>query len=158
MHIVINSIKKNRNIFYSYIMYLSMWMLSFKVVLGYQGLLHSQTTCDFFFRFFFQSDRPTQYQETHSTLNERKIKGWPNLQRDILFQSFIISKRTCRLWTSPFRVFLKIDSLQVYAIGFIRQFAKCKRVSFSFPELRYSLLEFNSRKKLPTSCELNEMK
>ena len=23
-----------------------------------------------FFRFFFQSDRPTQYQETHSTLNE----------------------------------------------------------------------------------------
>ena len=26
--------------------------------------------------FFFQSDRPTQYQETHSTLNEKK-RGWP---------------------------------------------------------------------------------
>ena len=160
MHIVINSIKKNRNknrnIFYSYIVYLNMWMLSFKVVLWYQGLLYSQTNCDFLFR-FFQTDRPTQYQETHSTLNEKK-DGWPNLQRDILFQSFIISTRTCRLWTSPFRVFLKIDSLQVYAIGFIREFAKCQRVSFSFPELRYSLLEFNSRKKLPTSCELNESK
>ena len=33
-----------------------------------------ETTCDFFFRFFFffQSDRSTQYQETHSTLNEKK--------------------------------------------------------------------------------------
>ena len=76
-HIVINSIgenrNKNRNIFYSYIVYLNMWMLSFKVVLGYQGLLYSQTTCYFvLFVFFFQSDRPTQYPETHSTLNEKK--------------------------------------------------------------------------------------
>ena len=47
---------------------------------------------------------------------------------DILFQSLVISTRTCRLWTSPFRVFLKVDSLQVYAIGFIREFAKCKTV------------------------------
>ena len=74
MHRVINSIKKNRNIFYSYIMYVNMWMLSFKVVLGYQGLLYSQTNCDFLFR-FFQTDRPTQYQETHSTLNEKKKDG-----------------------------------------------------------------------------------
>ena len=162
MHIVINSKEKNRNknrnIFYSYIVYLNMWMLSFKVVLGYQGLLYSQTNCDFLFR-FFQTDRPTQYQETHSTLNEKKQKKNGLIyKRDILFQSFIISTRTCRLWTSPFRVFLKIDSLQVYAIGFIKEFAKCQRVSFSFPELRYSLLEFNSRKELPTSYELNEMK
>ena len=33
--------------------------------------------------FFFQSDRPTQYQETNSTLNAKKKKGgggggWPN--------------------------------------------------------------------------------
>ena len=27
---------------------------------------------NFFSVFFFQSDRPTQYQETHSTLNEKK--------------------------------------------------------------------------------------
>ena len=84
MHIVINSIEKNRNknrnIFYSYIVYLNMRMLSFKVVLGYQGLLYSQTNCDFLFR-FFQTDRPTQYQETHSTLNQKKKKEWPNLQR-----------------------------------------------------------------------------
>ena len=98
-----------------------MWMLSFKVVLGYQGLLYSQTNCDFLFR-FFQTDRPSQYQETHSTLNEKKQKKNGLIyKRDILFQSFIISTRTCRLWTSPFRVFLKIDSLQVYAIVFIRE-------------------------------------
>ena len=32
-----------------------------------------------------------------------------------------------------------------------------RRLSFSFPELRYSLLEFKFRKKLPTFHELNEM-
>ena len=31
-----------------------------------------------FFRFsFFQSDRPTHYQETHSTVNEKNKGGWP---------------------------------------------------------------------------------
>ena len=40
-------------------------MLTFNVILGYQ---------DFF---FFQSDRRTQYEETHSKLNEKK-GGWPN--------------------------------------------------------------------------------
>ena len=39
-------------------------MLTFNVILGYQD-------------FFFQSDRRTQYQETHSKLNEKKW-GWPN--------------------------------------------------------------------------------
>ena len=33
---------------------------------------YSETYCDFFLGFFFQSDRPTQYQETHSTVNEEK--------------------------------------------------------------------------------------
>ena len=33
---------------------------------------YSETSCDFFLGFFFQSDRPTQYQETHSTVNEEK--------------------------------------------------------------------------------------
>ena len=46
-------------------------MLTFNVILGYQGVLFR----DFFFRFFFQSDRPTQYLETHSTLNEKKGDG-----------------------------------------------------------------------------------
>ena len=32
-----------------------------------------------------------------------------------------------------------------------------QRLSFSFPELLYTLLEFNSGKKLPTFDELNEM-
>ena len=46
-------------------------MLTFNVPLGYQGLLFRDFLC-FCFRFFFQSDRPTQYQETHSTVNEEK--------------------------------------------------------------------------------------
>ena len=68
-------------------------MLTFNVVLGYQGLLFRDNLVPrafplkngwkglgtrliprllviLFFRFFFQSDRPTQHQETHSTLNE----------------------------------------------------------------------------------------
>ena len=52
-----------------------MFMLTFNVILGYQGLLFRYTPCDFFkvFFFFFFSIRPTdQHQETHSTLNERK--------------------------------------------------------------------------------------
>ena len=44
-------------------------MLTFNVVLGYQGLL----LLIFFLIFFFNpTDRPTQYQETHSTVNEEK--------------------------------------------------------------------------------------
>ena len=35
----------------------------------------SENAYEFFFRFFFQSDRPTQYQETHSTVNKKKKKG-----------------------------------------------------------------------------------
>ena len=42
-------------------------MLTFNVVLGYQGLLFQNLL---FSLFFFQSGRPTQYQETHLTLNE----------------------------------------------------------------------------------------
>ena len=33
---------------------------------------YSETSSDFFLVFFFQSDRPTQYQETHSTVNEEE--------------------------------------------------------------------------------------
>ena len=50
-------------------------MLTFNVVLGYQGLLFLDFLCFFFSFFIFQSDRPTQYQETHSTLNEKKGDG-----------------------------------------------------------------------------------
>ena len=46
-------------------------MLTFNVVLGYQGLLFRDFLW-FFFSFFFQSDRPTQLQETHSTVNEEE--------------------------------------------------------------------------------------
>ena len=45
-------------------------MLTFNVVLG---AYYSETSCEFFFSFFFfQCDRPTQYQETHSTVNEEE--------------------------------------------------------------------------------------
>ena len=40
---------------------------------------YSDTSCDILFLvffFFFQSEQPTQYQETHSTLNEKKKWGW----------------------------------------------------------------------------------
>ena len=46
-------------------------MLTFNVILGHQGVLF-RDFCDFFLGIFFQSHRPTQYQETHSTLNEKK--------------------------------------------------------------------------------------
>ena len=36
------------------------------------GAYYSDSACDFFFTFFFQSSRPTQYQETHWTVNEEK--------------------------------------------------------------------------------------
>ena len=52
-------------------------MLTFNVILGYQGLLFQEVLRFFFLGFFFQSNRPTQYQEMHSTLNEKK-RGWPN--------------------------------------------------------------------------------
>ena len=52
-------------------------MLTFNVILGYQGLLFQDFLRPFcLLGFFFQSDRPTQYQETHSTLNEKQ-RGWP---------------------------------------------------------------------------------
>ena len=55
-----------------------MWMLTFTVVLDYQGLLLLVILWIFFrfflIQFFIQSDRPTQYQQTHSTLNEKKKK------------------------------------------------------------------------------------
>ena len=46
------------------------------MMLGYQAS-YSETFLVMFFWvfFFFQSDRPTQYQETHSTLNEKKGDG-----------------------------------------------------------------------------------
>ena len=52
-----------------------MWMLTFDFVLGYQGLLFRDFLWFFFLVFFFQSDRSTQCQETHSTVNEKKRDG-----------------------------------------------------------------------------------
>ena len=71
IHIVINSIKKNRNIFYSYIMYLNMWMLSFEE--SRPGVPGPPTFPDylrFFFSFFF-SIRPTN----PISGNQETIKG-----------------------------------------------------------------------------------
>ena len=48
-------------------------MLTFNAILGYQRELHILRLLVIFFKgFFFQSDRPTQYRETHSTLHEKK--------------------------------------------------------------------------------------
>ena len=49
-----------------------MWLLTFNVVLGYQGLPF-RDFLRFFLGFFFNpTDRPTQYQEMHSTVNKEK--------------------------------------------------------------------------------------
>ena len=58
------------NIFHS-ILYIFL-MLTFNVVLGYQGLLFRDFLWFFFRFFFFQSDQPIQYQETYSMVNEEK--------------------------------------------------------------------------------------
>ena len=50
----------------------NMQMLTFNVILGHQGLPFRDFLWCFFLDFFLQSDRPIQYQETHSTLNEKK--------------------------------------------------------------------------------------
>ena len=55
-------------------------MLTFNVVLGTKAS-YSETFLVFFF--LSQSDQPTQYQETHSTLNEKK-GGWPINQLGII--------------------------------------------------------------------------
>ena len=62
-------------------------MLTFKVVLVYQGLLFrdSLCVCVFFLGFFFQSDRPTQYQETHSTQTKKKGDGLTGQKCDFNF-------------------------------------------------------------------------
>ena len=52
----------------------NIWMLTFNVVLGYQGLLFRDFLW-FFLGFSFQPDWPTQYQETHLALNEKKGDG-----------------------------------------------------------------------------------
>ena len=44
------------------------------MMLGYQAS-DSETTYDIFLGVFFQSDRPTRYQETHSTVNDKKIQA-----------------------------------------------------------------------------------
>ena len=75
---------KNRNIFLQYIVHFvnpNMWMLTFNVVLRYQGLLFWDFFWFFLFSFFFQSNQPTQYQGMHSMLNKKK---WDGLMKWIL--------------------------------------------------------------------------
>ena len=50
---------------------------------------HSETSCDFYFRFFFQSDRLTQYQETHLMLRPSQFNA-----------SFPIARPTHFFWKS----------------------------------------------------------
>ena len=72
-----NSKEKKQEHFLQYIMHFvnpNMWMLTFNVILGYQGLLFRDLLW-FFLGFLFQSYRPIQYQEMHWTLNEKKGDG-----------------------------------------------------------------------------------
>ena len=71
-----NSIEKNRNIFYSILcilliqLYVNVNCQRHPWIRGPPIQRLSET--EVFFFFFFQSDRPTQHQETHSTLNEKR--------------------------------------------------------------------------------------
>ena len=47
-------------------------MLTFNFMLGYQGLLFLDFLWFLFLGFFFQSDRPAQYQEMQLTQNKEK--------------------------------------------------------------------------------------
>ena len=68
---------KNMNIFYSVLCGLLIQICEWGTRASY-----FETCCNFFFRFFFfQSDQPTQYQETQSTLNAKK-GVCPKLNRD----------------------------------------------------------------------------
>ena len=70
---------------------------------------YSETSCDFFFSFFFfQSNRPTQYQETHATLNEKK-GGWPNAKNFnwlhfFFFWLFLYHKEVSRVFSSTLNI------------------------------------------------------
>ena len=80
---------KNRNVFYSILCFFVnpiMWILTFNVILGYQGLLFRDSLWFFFFTIFFSNptDRPTQHQETHSTLNEKKKRDGLSLRLTVL--------------------------------------------------------------------------
>ena len=72
-------------------------------MLGYQ-VSNSENAYDFFY-VFFQSDRPTQYQETHSTVNEKK-RGWPNgngptanVGKNVILPNFSILRPYCATLT-----------------------------------------------------------
>ena len=104
-----------------------MWKLTlttFNVVLGHQRLLFRDFLWFFFFRFFFffnPTYRPTQYQEMHSTLNQKK-GGWPSTKWD----SFTPRK---------------------YKINLIRSFTyRCYQICFSSSLLQSAL---NDLRKLP---------
>ena len=55
----------------------------------------------FFCFFFFFSDRPTQNQKTHSTINEKK-GGWPYFPDNAVPTSRVINKLTYYSTIAPF--------------------------------------------------------
>ena len=69
---------KNRNVFYSILCFFVnpiMWILTFNVILGYQGLLFRDSLWFFFFYdFFFQSHRPTDPTSGNAFDAKRKKK------------------------------------------------------------------------------------
>ena len=81
---------KNRNFFYSILCILSIQICECYLLSSTWGTRasYSETSCDCFFLVFFfnPTDRPTQYQETHLTLNEKK-GGWPMCKR-MLFKNW----------------------------------------------------------------------
>ena len=71
----------------------------------------------------FLSDRPTQYQETHSIVNEEKKGGWPNRQRSKIWTDYrqsdwiLTDNRQVDTPPHPIQTLLNIHVIKKYTIG-----------------------------------------
>ena len=85
-----------------------MWLLTFNVILEYQGLIFRDFLW-FFLGFFFQSDRLTQHQETHSTLNEKKEDGLSNLEKVLNFSGRLEKSLKFTTLSKPDTILCKLN-------------------------------------------------
>ena len=118
-----------------------MWMLTFNVSWGTRAF-YSKTSCDFFSFFFSQSNRPTQYQETHLTLNEKK-RG--------------MALRFCSLWASGTKLSYSLhventkQTQKIFFIGCISSSLDCFSITKKFRE------SFPARQTLHDNFLINDI-
>ena len=87
---------------------------------------YSETSCAFFsFFFFFQSNRPTHYQETHLTLNKKK-GGWP--------YAFVVYERAERNFHIPCMSRTQNTHKKFVLFGYISSSLDCFSITKKFRE------------------------